>query len=197
MSRVRRTSEEIAAGFPHELKIEGVLFEDWSAKKDKVRTVIKEDTATQVGVKRTQEEIEAGFPLEEKRNGVLLAEWLDRTKKAVNAGRKAAVLDPPPEVKQPPVPKKREIEYVKHTETIIVKTDENAEELRGLIQEAYDSCVWEWKEVPIDSKFKVSRMKTLGSQGWRYAYIFDPKCVDSNSKKPQIMMFQRPRRKKK
>ncbi len=198
MARLRRTKEEIEAGFPHELKAAGTIFEDWQAEKNKLEEVIDSENSapTQLGVRRTQEEIDAEFPIEEKRNGVTFEEWKDRATVDISIARKLVKIDPPPELKQAPAPVKPKVEYIKHTETIIVKTEDNEEELKSLIQEAFDKCVWEWKEVPIDSKFRVPMMHSLGAQGWKFAYIFDPKMVDITSKKPEIMMFQRPRRKK-
>ncbi len=203
MIRVRRTKEEIAAGFPQELKAQGVDFHSWigqqKATKNKLEEAIENENVapTNLGVRRTQEEIDAGFPIEEKRNGITFEEWKERASTEVAIARKLVKLDPPPEPKQAPPPVKPKVEYVKHTEKIIIKSEDNEEELRSLIQESLDKCIWEWKELPIDSKFKVTMMGSLGKQGWRFAYIFDPKMVDSNSKKPQVMMFQRPKRKKK
>jgi len=202
MARVRRTKAEIEAGFPQELKAKGIKFEDWqaekAAEKSKLEEKIKQEEATpsHLGVRRTQEEIDAGFPIEEKRNGVTFEEWKAKASDDVAIARKLVKIDPPPEPKQPATPKPK-IEYVKHTERVIMVCEGHEEEVRDLIAEAYDDCIWEWKEVPIDAKFKVAKMTSLGKQGWRFAYIFDPKMVDEKSKKPQVMMFQRPWRKKK
>lgn len=204
---VRRTKEEIAAGFPHKLKQQGVTFEDW--KKDQAPKSKKNGKATPKNgspkakngnplplmgvVRRTKEEIDAGFPIEVKRTGVTFEQWQAEQEKIterIKEQRKVIKLDPPPEPKQQP---KEKIEYIKVVEKIIVETKDNRTELKELIQEAFDKCTWEWKQVPMDDKFSVSQLSTLGRQGWRLAFIHDHKIMSPGSKKPDILCFQRPK----
>ena len=196
----RRTKAEIEAGFPHELKAKGILFEEWQKDQKaeaKPNGKPKNGKPTQLPlmgvVRRTKEEIDAGFPIEEKRTGVTFEEWKLRQEKLVEEvkeQRKKVVIEAPPEPKQAP---REKVEYVKHVEKIIVETKDNRKELRELISEAYEKCTWEWKRIPLDDKFKVPMLTTMGNQGWHFAFIFDPKMVNENSKKPQEMVFQRPK----
>ncbi|MBC8551990.1 MAG: hypothetical protein H8D23_20280 [Candidatus Brocadiales bacterium] len=196
----RRTKAEIEAGFPHELKAKGVDFMQWVEEQRaeaKPNGRPKPQLPLMGVVRRAKEEIEAGFPIEVKRTGVTFDQWKEEQAKLVaevekQKKTKKVLIEAPPEPKQAP---KTKVEYVKHVEKVIVETNNNRKELKEIIQETFDKCVWEWKHVPMDNKFKVSTMTSLGKQGWKFAFIFDPKMVSENSKKVQQMCFQRPRQK--
>ena len=204
----RRTGEEIKAGFPHDLKKQGILFGDWQ-KDQNIKPKSNGKPKTAGVVRRTKEETEWKFPLALKKKGVDFEKWKEK-EMAVPIPAKAptpkveaylkeveqpkVLIEAPKELKQPPKPPK--VEYVKVIERVIIETKDNTKELRQLIAEVADQVTWDTKLIPIDSKFKTTMMTELGKQGWKFCYIFDPRIVDPKSKKPDIMTFQRAKRKK-
>jgi hypothetical protein len=169
--RVRRTAEEIRAGFPHELKKKGVNFKTWlKEQKTKGKNATKKKTR----------------PL--KSNGYYENSEDVRVKRVFK-------IAPPPKYSDPPkrAEKEAKTEYIKVVEKVIVKTKNNSEELHRIMQAALENCVWEWKYVPLDEKFKIEQLDKLGKQGWKLAFIHDNRLLHPKSEKPDILCFQRPK----
>lgn len=204
----RRTVEEIAAKFPHALKLKGVLFEDWvTDQKNSVtnknskqkRPAVAEMVVSEHNIlRRTTKEIEAGLPLGMKRDGMTLEAWLERQekkeKKPIPEKEKTKEVKSEffSKPKQPDPPPKKV--YVRSIERIIIQTKDNEEEIKNLINEAVDQCLWEWKNVPLDNKFKITILDKLGKDGWKFAFIYEPGLIDSKSNKPDLICFQRPKK---
>jgi hypothetical protein len=162
---VRRTKEEIKAGFPHKLKEQGVDFTIWLEEQKKQKVYEQEDLKSKKTTKENQLP-KKEFPL--KKN------------------LKLKVF----EEKEPENENKKE--YVKIVEKIIIKDKNNEKQLKDLINEALDNCLWEWKRVPLDDTFKVEYLDKYGKEGWKMAFIYEPKLINSNSNKPNYICFQRP-----
>src|SRR6056297_2539731 len=68
---VRRTKEQIKAGFPHDLAKKGVDFKEWLKKQKQ-----EPEKKTSKVVRRTKKQIEAGFPLKLALKGYSFEKWL-------------------------------------------------------------------------------------------------------------------------
>ena len=163
--RVRRTKEEEAAGFPLELKKDGVDFKDWLAKE------------------KAKEAKEKAAKAEAKAMNTVRTRVLP------------PIDDPKPAPKVKEEPKKEEDKFIKVIERVIIEGKDSKKTIQDLVKTELDKCVWEWMYVKADSNFKVTDLGKYGKAGWRMAFIHDPTINDSKSKKPMTLCFQRPKRK--
>ena len=177
MSKViRRTKEEIKAGFPHELKMSGINFETWLLEK-------KANT-TEKPKKEPKQEIQ--------KKPVKIAKVADPEE----VMKKVPIVVPFPE-EQPQkgnIPKIKEIIKETVIEKIIVKTKDNEDELKNLMKEALDTCRWEWLHIPLDDKFRQNDLNKHGKDGWKFAFILEKTILPTL--KNDIICFQRPLQKK-
>ena len=74
---------------------------------------------------------------------------------------------------------------------ILSEKDGRERTVKEILEEEIGKCNWEWKHVPLDDKFKVTILNTLGKQGWRFAFMTNWKLVNPNSKKMDELCFQR------
>jgi hypothetical protein len=65
-----------------------------------------------------------------------------------------------------------------------------------LISEEIGDASWEWKEIPLDSSFKISMLQDLGKEGWKFAFYFERSKFVDNAKFDIIAMQRLVRKKK-
>jgi len=191
--RVRRSKKEIDAGFPFNLKAKGVRFEDWLIEQKKLESPkpALADKPKKI-IRRSKKEIKEGFPLEDKVKGVKFEDWLlgrDLVKKAKQPlsadeeisqrerpTHKKIVMDIPAET--PSKTNVRVIEHTYHTEKVIVE-GKNRKELGIMLADLVGKGIYEWKHVPIDDKFRATRLNELGKEGWKFAFILEKTILPS------------------
>ena len=170
-------------------------------------------------IRRTREEIDAGLTVAQKKKGVTLAD-ISSNKKEQRRREKLVKSTKPKRKKRSPNTKYDTQEIIRDTfegpVKYIYKTNEVIKEveveipvikevriLNGLkktektvqqiMSEELEKCIWEWKHVTLDKKFKVKDLDTYGKQGWKFAFIHSPSTTNPKSTKPDIVCFQRPK----
>ena len=68
-------------------------------------------------------------------------------------------------------------------------TDGTEKTVQQIIKAELDKCAWEWKQVDLDNKFRISQLNRLGKEGWRFAFIHET----ASDSKPNHICLQRPR----
>lgn len=189
---IRRTEEEIKADFPHALKLKGVKLEDWKRNK-KIEETRHKTKMLLDNIRRTKKEIKAGFPIEKKRAGITLDQWLEKraeeNAKLKPIGNKVeSKLQTRKEEESKTKTKRKDLPA---THVLIVNDKEDEKTIERIVREAVEYCKWEWKMIPLDNKFKIQMLKTLGDQGWKLAFILENSIVNPNSNKPDMLSFQR------
>lgn len=215
MSKIRRTEAEIKAGFPVAAKKAGKTLKEWKAEQCEIKVetkkrkkLIQQETSTRL--RRTLEEINVGLSVEEKRNGVTIED-----KRKINSSGEKVIkttiksktpyeeevldrVDMSDDGTVRTVFKSRQTTVEKIIEKPVIKEIRILNESTGrertvkeILDEEIGKCKWEWKHIPLDNKFKVTMLGTLGKQGWRFAFMINWKIVDPNSKKLDELCFQR------
>jgi hypothetical protein len=155
-------------------------------------------------VRRTKVEIEAGMTFEQKKKGYTLddldvPETLKKKKIEIttkNGDKTWETVDH--EYKT--IYKYKDHERVIEKEVPVVKevrilngTKKTEKTVDEILSEELGKCVWEWKTVKMDNKFRVGMLDELGKKGWKFAFITEWSLIDPSKKnKPHTISFQRP-----
>ena len=217
MSKIRRTQAEIEAGFPVAAKKNGMTLKAWQKQQndikketEKRKNIIEKSPDKHTRLRRTQEEIEVGLSVEEKRRGVTVE---DKKRLNKDSGQviKTTLKSKTPYEEEVldkvdmsddgtvrTVFKSRQTVVEKIIEKPVIKevrilTESTGRErtVKEILEEEIGKCKWEWKHVPMDSKFKVNMLDAFGKQGWRFAFMTNWQAVTPGSKKPDELCFQR------
>lgn len=134
-------------------------------------------------VRRTKDEIAAGVSLEEKREGAAPEKIRKPRKTLRQIGRELIkqeeVASPSPVDRsfEKEKPRAKDIEIIRETRVISGKDEQS---LRELLDEEMANGRWEWKELKLDSSFRLDVLKEHGKTGWKFAFIFERQDEDSS-----------------
>jgi|APSaa5957512535_1039671.scaffolds.fasta_scaffold41820_3 hypothetical protein len=170
-------------------------------------------------IRRTKEEIEAGLTVAQKKKGVTLAD-VSATQKEKQRREKIVKSISPERKKRSPNIKydtqevikdtfEGPVKYIYKTNEVIKKVEievpvvkevrilnglkKTEKTVQHIMDEELGKCIWEWKHVALDSKFKVKDLDVYGKDRWKFAFIHSSKISNPKSVKPDIICFQRPK----
>jgi len=137
--------------------------------------------------RRTRDEISIGMTVDEKKAGMTYTQKLE--------GKTVSDLKSPVR-KKPAIKTSEKVNKTKEpvvkTETVILK---NGKTVQEVLNNELERCSWDWKYIKIDKNFKLEGLTKLGREGWKFAFVHEPKILDPNSKKPSTICMQRPAKK--
>ena len=148
-------------------------------------------------IRRTKQEIEAGLTIEDKKAGKTLKDLIAKKKKTSEYQVTDERYDEETNIRY--IYKTKEVEVEKEVEVPVVKevrilngTKQTKKSVQEILDLELEKCIWDWKEVFLDKKFKISMLEKLGKQGWKFAFSLDWKAIKPSWKdKPETLFFQK------
>lgn len=150
-------------------------------------------------VRRTKEEKAAGITLEQKKESLHKEEEIpaqelpkkrgrrkltDIGRELLSEGQKENKSD------SPAFDNKEKRDTPEKERQVVVQLINNKKELQEVLAEEFANGYWEWKEVIIDSSFRINLLNDLGKEGWKFAFVLD-KTLLSSVDKPNTLYFHR------
>jgi hypothetical protein len=137
--------------------------------------------------RRTRDEISICMTIEEKKAGMTYEQKLEG-KSISDLKNKTPVK---PTVNHTVNKKNDSVKKVNETPTqIVILKDKKT--IQEILNEELEKCTWDWKYVKINKDFKLNILTKLGKEGWKFAFIHEPKVADPNSKQPSTVCLQKP-----